>query len=502
LTRKIQQSQYCTLRKGCRVTRLIAEEPPIIEYEDEDGAKCRLKGQWLIGADGKVGIVRKHFLEPAANIKQETGLYPYDGTWIAANLRITLSTPETHPSLPLWNLGYTPEEVYDLYWPTGWHFCSPPGKPTATGRIGPHEMRLWRHEFRQDAWDDSMDPHALMWEHITPMITRDRDAAGRGFGGPVPYPADCIEVLRCRPFRFTHKVVNQWFHKRTILIGDAAHVFPPFAGQGIASGVRDAHQLAWRLALLLSGSRPLSTASEQCILHAWAVERRKSVDDAAMFSILNGRVCNGQPSYWLLAMLWLKTAMDQVSSLQKWLDIQRIQERRGFTPVVGGFFVKDSGGGARLAQIPVQSSFSHVSLSDSLLHRPSSIFTLMVIATDTDDLRKLYEDAQAAIKGASLDPPVLSDDSIIIFDARSVRAASTVSRTMDDGWENENKVFTAVTGEKSATNETQETIFRSRLGRYTKFAILRPDFFVFAAAKDAVSLAKGLADLKERTSTA
>lgn len=45
-----------------------------------------------------------------------------------------LPFPESHPTFPLWDLGYTPDEVYDLYWPRGFHFCAPPGKPTARGR--------------------------------------------------------------------------------------------------------------------------------------------------------------------------------------------------------------------------------------------------------------------------------------------------------------------------------------------------------------------------------
>lgn len=122
----------------------------------------------------------------------------------------------------------TPQDVYDLYWPKDWHFCTPPGKPTAAGRFGPYEDRLWRHEFAEHGWTESMDAHALLWEHLSPMITYETDDLGRKFeGGPVMFPKDCIEILRCRPFTFTHKIVNQWFDGRTILIGDAAHVFPP-----------------------------------------------------------------------------------------------------------------------------------------------------------------------------------------------------------------------------------------------------------------------------------
>lgn len=48
--------------------------------------------------------------------------YEYEGTWIAANLKITLPTPETHPEFPLWMMGYTPQEVYETFWPPGFQY--------------------------------------------------------------------------------------------------------------------------------------------------------------------------------------------------------------------------------------------------------------------------------------------------------------------------------------------------------------------------------------------
>jgi len=72
-----------------------------------------------------------------------------------------------------------------------------------------------------------MNAEELLWEHLTPMITLKNDKDGRAFpSGEVTYPRDCIQVQRCRPYRFTHKVVDKWFHDRTILVGDAAREWP------------------------------------------------------------------------------------------------------------------------------------------------------------------------------------------------------------------------------------------------------------------------------------
>ena len=76
-------------------------------------------------------------------------------------------------------------------------------------------------------------------------------------------------VMRCT--RFQARYAEQWRSGRILLAGDAAHQMPPFAGQGMCAGIRDAANLAWKLSLVLGGQASdiiLDTYQEERLAHA------------------------------------------------------------------------------------------------------------------------------------------------------------------------------------------------------------------------------------------
>ncbi|MGA5544929.1 bifunctional 3-(3-hydroxy-phenyl)propionate/3-hydroxycinnamic acid hydroxylase [Mycobacterium sp. NPDC051198] len=65
--------------------------------------------------------------------------------------------------------------------------------------------------------------------------------------------ADALELVRVTEYTFRAQIANRWRRENVFLLGDAAHLTPPFIGQGMGAGLRDAMNLAWKLAGVLNG---------------------------------------------------------------------------------------------------------------------------------------------------------------------------------------------------------------------------------------------------------
>lgn len=77
-----------------------------------------------------------------------------------------------------------------------------------------------------------------------------------------------LDIIRVRAYTHNSRVANRFVDGRVVLIGDAAHITPPWAGQGLNSGIRDVGNIAWKLAAVLKGY-----ASEK-IIQSYDLERR------------------------------------------------------------------------------------------------------------------------------------------------------------------------------------------------------------------------------------
>lgn len=118
-------------------------------------------------------------------------------------------------------------------------------------RVGEHRYR-W--EFQLRPGESAADLTGRLEELLLPWT------------GGLP-----VQVLRSASYVFSARLADRWQSGRVFLLGDAAHLSPPFVGQGLGAGLRDAANLAWKLARVLAGDAP------EALLATYARERRPHV---------------------------------------------------------------------------------------------------------------------------------------------------------------------------------------------------------------------------------
>ena len=184
--------------------------------------------------------------------------------------------------------------------------------------VVPHEQRVWQPYVIQHC--DPARPKTLVgsgpkrrrWEFMRlPGETIDElnttETAWRLLA-PSDITPDNATLERHAVYTFRGSWADQWKVGRVMLAGDAAHLMPPFLGQGLCSGMRDAMALGWRLAAVLGQGVPGT------LLDSYGPERREHVKEIIGQAVEMGRlICMLDPDEVAERDARMKAAMQDPS---------------------------------------------------------------------------------------------------------------------------------------------------------------------------------------------
>ncbi|KAJ5918024.1 monooxygenase [Penicillium verhagenii] len=476
LREAVDRAESSELRSNCTLTSISEDADWVYASYDESGTQRKIRAKYLVGADGKTGFTRKNYLEPKGIKLEWAEKTKYQEIWVALNWKLHLPTKETHPSFPLWDRGYTPQDVYDLFFPKDFRFLCNPARPAVCGRFGRPEDRLWRFEFVVSNGEDSMEmagPEKVR-EVVYPYL---RHPGSRyGLKEDVGFPEDCIEVLRSRPFSFSARSCNKWALDRVILCGDAAHVFPPFGGQGIASGFRDAISVAWRLAIASS-----SKQSHDRLFKGWYLERKQQLDKSLATTVRNGDMVNGKSPFHIFLRDWGLWALQLLPSWKHWISRgPRNDPPTRYTHAPGLPFMPELGGGEYFPQtfcVGLHKDSVVQFTDDAIFGDKKKMFQIVVLLDDPHGLQQAIRDLDGIDQFCDL---LSQDEATFLFPVvNALKSPLCTSRPFPYGYD-ENLMWKSVEGKR--------------------YVILRFDRFVFALCNTREELEKAASEMLDSLS--
>ena len=203
-----------------------------------------IRARYLIGCDGARSPVRE-----AAGLSLLD--LEFDEPWLVIDSKVT--QPELMPTVNL-------------------QICDP-ARPTTCVLMGPGRHR---------------------WEFMLLPGETAEQALDDGFIRNLLASWDCakgVEIDRKAVYRFHGLVADSWRKGRVLLAGDSAHQMPPFAGQGLCSGLRDAANLSWKLKAVIKDG------ADAALLDSYQPERDPHVRTYIGLAIGMGKVvCTLDPA--------------------------------------------------------------------------------------------------------------------------------------------------------------------------------------------------------------
>lgn len=234
-----------SLRRSHEVIDIDQNESAVeIVSRTSDGSSHRHRAAYAVGCDGANSFVRQRM-----NTEIHDLGFAYD--WLIVDVVLDQ------------------DRVFE---PNNLQVCDP-GRPTTAVSGGPGRRR-WEFMRLESESVEELSTEEAAWRLLKPWNVT----------------ADNARLEKHAMYQFRARWADNWRDNRLFVAGDAAHQMPPFAGQGMCSGLRDAANLAWKLHAVLAQGAP------DTILDSYTTERCAHVQNAiAMSRALGEVICVTDP---------------------------------------------------------------------------------------------------------------------------------------------------------------------------------------------------------------
>ena len=238
----IAQYANCTLKLGHELLALEQSDSAVeLTYQNKKtGTTENCRSKYVVGCDGANSIVRE-----AMRVEMED--LGFNERWLVLDVLLNQDMPELGDH----TIQYCSSEQPITY-------CRNPGL-----------RRRWEMALSDLVSDKQALDTSTIWSSLSRWIS----------------PQDAT-LERKAIYTFRSQVAKCWRNERMLIAGDAAHLTPPFMGQGMCAGIRDASNLAWKLTMVLQNE------CADVLLDSYEQERRPHVREYITTAIALGKLIN------------------------------------------------------------------------------------------------------------------------------------------------------------------------------------------------------------------